>query len=96
MITSGFRNGSGKSQHDRGQAADIQFPNMTSEQIYDVSIWIRENLPFDQLLLEYGGKNPWLHISFNRGGNRSTLASNKFGTRTSPGNYSFGQLRNMT
>jgi len=95
MITSGFRNGSGKSQHERGQAADIQFPNMTDTEIYDASIFIRDNISYDQLILEYGGNRPWIHISFNRGGNRSPLASNKFGTRKSPGNYAFGTLINM-
>jgi len=66
LITSGFRNGTGKSQHERGQATDIQFPNMTWEQIYEVAVYLRDNIPFDQLILEYGGKNPWIHSSFNR------------------------------
>lgn len=95
LITSGFRWGSGKSQHDRGQATDIQFPNMSNSEVYDVAVWINENLPYDQLILEYGGNNPWIHSSFNRDGNRSPLASNKFGTRKSPGNYQFGSLLNM-
>ena len=95
MVTSGFRNGSGKSQHERGQAADIQFPNFTDTEIYNASIFIRDNIPYDQLILEYGGQRPWIHISFNRVGNRSPSSSNKFGTRISPGNYDFGTLRNM-
>ena len=95
LITSGFRNGSGKSQHERGEATDIQFPNMTWEQIYDVAAWIKDNLPFDQLILEYGGTNPWIHSSFSRSGNRPSLASNKFGTRIAPGNYVWTELRNM-
>jgi len=96
LITSGFRYGSGKSQHDRGQAADIQYPNKTWEQIYEVAVWIRDTLPFDQLILEYGGSNPWIHVSFNRSGNRPASASNKFGTRIAPGNYVWGELRNMS
>jgi hypothetical protein len=96
LFTSGFRTGTGKSQHDRGQATDLQFPNFTWEQIYEVAVWIRDNLPFDQLILEYGGKNPWIHSSFNRAGNRPASASNKFGTRISPGNYVWGELRNMS
>jgi len=95
LITSGFRWGSGKSQHDRGQATDIQFPNMTNSEVYDVAVWINQNVPYDQLILEYGGNNPWIHSSFNRGGNRSVTASNKYGTRKSPGNYQFGSLLNM-
>jgi hypothetical protein len=95
LVTSGFRLGRG-SQHDRGQAVDFQFPNMDNQGVYNVSVWIRDNLPFDQLILEYGGYNPWIHCSFNRAGNRSAGASNKFGTRTSPGNYTWGKLIYMT
>ena len=95
VITSGFRTGNGRSQHDKGQAVDIQFPNMSNTEIYNVSKFIRSVLPFDQLILEYGGNRPWIHTSFNRDGNRSALANNKFGTRISPGNYSWLDLRNM-
>jgi hypothetical protein len=95
LITSGFRPGGSVSQHERGQAADLQFPNMTNTEIYNASRYLRDNIPFDQLILEYGGRNPWIHVSFNRAGNRPAIASNKFGTRISPGNYDFGTLRNM-
>ena len=91
LITSGFRLGKG-SQHDRGQAIDFQFPNMNNQGVYDVAIWIKDNLPFDQLILEYGGYNPWIHCSFNRAGNRPVTAGNKYGTRTSPGNYTWGKI----
>lgn len=96
LFTSGFRNGSGKSQHERGQATDLQFPNFTWEQIYEVAVWIKDNLSFDQLILEYGGTNPWIHSSFNRAGNRLSSQYNKFGTRIAPGNYVWGELRNMS
>jgi len=95
LITSGFRIGSGRSQHERGQACDIQFPNKTDTEIYNISRYIRDNIPYDQLILEYGGNRPWIHVSFNRAGNRSPGASNKFGTRISAGNYVWGTLRNM-
>jgi hypothetical protein len=95
IITSGFRTGNGSSQHERGQATDIQFPNMSNTEVYNVAQFIRNTLPFDQLILEYGGNRPWIHSSFNRAGNRPVVASNKFGTRISPGNYVFGELRNM-
>lgn len=92
MITSGFRLGSSTSQHERGQAADIQFRGFTNQQYYDAAIWVRNNIAYDQLILEYGGNRPWLHISFNRSGNRPASASNKFGTRISGNNYSWGKL----
>lgn len=95
IITSGFRAGSSTSQHERGQAADIQFPLKSNTEVYNIAIWIRDNTPFDQLILEYGGNKPWIHVSFNRSGNRPATAFNKFGTRVSPGNYVWGTLKNM-
>lgn len=95
IITSGFRPGSGTSQHERGQAFDIQYPLYTNTQVFNIAEYIRDNLPFDQLILEYGGNRPWIHCSYNRAGNRSVTAGNKFGTRVSPGNYVWGVLKNM-
>jgi zinc D-Ala-D-Ala carboxypeptidase len=63
--------GSSKSQHPKGQAADIQFG--LQRQTYGVAQWIKDNLTYDQLLLEYkttGTGLPWIHISFNKDGNR--------------------------
>jgi len=96
LITSGFRPGSGSSQHERGQACDMQFPKMTNAQIYEIAVWIRDNVAYDQLILEYGGNRPWIHCSFNRAGNRAVSASNKFGTRVSAGSYVWRSLRNMS
>jgi uncharacterized Zn-binding protein involved in type VI secretion len=96
IITSGFRNGSSTSQHERGMAADIQYPKKSNTEIYNIAIWIRDTLPFDQLILEYGGNRPWIHVSFNRFGNRPASASNKYGTRVSPGNYVWRVLKNMS
>jgi len=96
LVTSGFRVGPGRSQHDKGQAADLQYPNLDNQGIYNIAIWIRDTLSFDQLILEYGGNNPWIHVSFNRQGNRPVGTYNKFGTRVSPGNYVWGTLKYMT
>lgn len=96
LFTSGFRIGSSTSQHEKGQAADLQFPGWSNSQIYDAAIWIKANISYDQLILEYGGNRPWIHISFNRAGNRPSSASNKFGTRISGNNYSWRKLINMS
>lgn len=63
-ITSGFRPGQSSSQHEKGQAVDIQFPRKTVEEVYAISKWVRDNVPFDQFILEYGS-NPWFHLSFD-------------------------------
>jgi len=96
VITSGFRLGSGSSQHERGQACDIQYLNYTNEQVFQVAQFIKDNLNYDQTIIEYGGNRPWIHVSFNRAGNRPSSASNKFGTRISAGNYVWRELRYMT
>jgi hypothetical protein len=79
-VTSGYRNfvpkgGATKSQHLQGQAADMQF-NCSRRQYYEIAKWIKDNVPYDQLLLEYkntGTKNPWIHISFKASGNRNQV-----------------------
>ena len=57
--------GSGKSQHCKGQAIDIDdtFGKATNAEMYH---WIKENLNFDQMIWEFGDDdNPaWVHISY--------------------------------
>lgn len=75
IITNSFRP-KGSGQHTKGQACDIQFKGVPPEQYYEIAQWIRDNVPFDQLLLEYkttGTKLPWIHISFNSQHNRSQV-----------------------
>jgi predicted chitinase/uncharacterized protein YcbK (DUF882 family) len=67
IVTSGFRTGSGTSQHERGQAIDMQFPGVANSGYYEIAQWIRDNVPFDQLLLEYKtieSGRAWIHISY--------------------------------
>ena len=92
LVTSGFRTGSSTSQHERGQACDVQFPKMSNAQIFAVAQWVKSNINFDQFILEYLGQKPWLHLSFSRSGNRPNTASNKFGTAASSGSYVWGKL----
>ena len=76
FVTSGFRRGSGTSQHERGQAADIQFSGVAKSDYLDIATWIRENVPHDQLILEFkntGTGLPWIHISCKDSGNRNTI-----------------------
>lgn len=78
FITSGFRPASGTSQHERGQACDMQFSGVSRAEYYDIALWVRENIPHDQFLLEYqsgGSGNPWLHISCKDSGNRNQVAT---------------------
>ena len=64
------------SQHGTGLAADMQFGGgLAAPQLYDAALWIRDNVAYDQLLLEYGTFSGtfqgWVHVSFNPLGNRA-------------------------
>ena len=56
---------SNRSQHSRGQAVDFEVPGIAN---YDLALWIKENLRFDQLILEFytpGKPNSgWVHCSY--------------------------------
>ena len=79
-ITSGYRSeslnkligGSKRSQHCKGQAADIQFRVdgvMNNKAIWDKIIEL--GLPFDQMINEFNYS--WIHISYNEEYNRKSL-----------------------
>lgn len=91
FITSAFRAAQGRnesgnvSQHEKGQAADIQFTGAAGRDYYDIALKLKDALPYDQFILEYGGRNPWIHISHNSSGNRGVVL-----TRTTAGKYISG------
>ena len=66
--------GSGdKSQHVKGQAADFEANSVHNSKLAE---WIKDNLKFDQLILEFPGNDPrdgWVHCSFNRIENRGNV-----------------------
>jgi len=80
MVSSGYRCpelsisiGSSKdSQHCKGQAADFEVANVDN---YDLAVWIKENLEFDQLILECytGGNSGWVHCSYAENGRKEVL-----------------------
>ena len=76
IVTNAYRGKSGKSQHNIGEAADIQFPGVAKSEYYARAQWIRENVSHDQLILEYkntGSGLPWIHISCKDAGNRLAI-----------------------
>ena len=74
-IYSGYRNeilsqkigSSRNSQHCKGEAADFEIFGIGNNEVSD---WIKENLMFDQLILEYwepGEPNSgWVHVSYKK------------------------------
>lgn len=90
-INSGFRclelnrkiGSSDRSQHTKGMAADLEVPGVDNKAVAE---WIRDNLDFDQLILEFYYDNDpssgWVHVSFNPEGNRNQcLTINKHGVK---------------
>lgn len=75
-ITSGFRSprlclavgSSTDSQHARGEAADLEIPGIDN---VTVATFIRDRLPFDQLILENHVRgipdSGWIHVSYRDG-----------------------------
>jgi len=73
IVSSGFRSielchaigSSAKSQHAKGQAADIEIPGVSNK---DLSDWISQNVSFDQVILEFHDpiepNSGWVHVSF--------------------------------
>ena len=78
FISSGYRSkelnevigGSQTSQHSKGEAIDIDMDHRGGPENEEVFHYIRENLPFDQLIWEFGtDKRPdWVHVSYKKGG----------------------------
>ena len=74
-VSSGYRSpelsqaigSSEKSQHCKGEAADLEIFGTPNNEVSD---WIKENLMFDQLILEYyepGQPNSgWVHVSYKK------------------------------
>lgn len=100
-VSSGYRSnelnnaigGSDSSQHTKGEAADIEVPGLSN---YDLAVWIRDNLDYDQLILEAytpGVPNSgWVHVSYRSDGkNRRENLTATFINRKA--HYSFGLVK---
>jgi zinc D-Ala-D-Ala carboxypeptidase len=80
IVSSGYRSpqlnriigGSRTSQHMTGHAADFEIPSIPN---LTVAEWIRDNLSFDQLILEFytGGNTGWIHCSYISNRNRKQI-----------------------
>jgi|TARA_X000001388_G_C2172287_1_gene100312 hypothetical protein len=80
VISSGYRSpelsqkigSSSRSQHCRGEAADLEIPGVSNKELAD---FINENLNFDQVILEFHDPDEinsgWVHVSYVGDKNRS-------------------------
>jgi len=83
VLNSGYRSpdlnaavgGSSKSQHCKGEAADIECPGTPNAELAQ---WIVDNLDFDQCILEFYTPgipdSGWVHVSYKAdGSNRKSI-----------------------
>jgi muramidase (phage lysozyme) len=77
VITSGFRGGSSGSDHNKGQAVDLQFSGHSYSEYYEIAKWIKDNTPYKQILLEYAtrpqGTVAWIHVAASQDGGKSAM-----------------------
>ena len=92
-ISSGYRSkdlnakigGSATSQHCKGQAIDIDMDNSANGVTNaDVFNYIKDNLPFDQLIWEFGNEDncDWVHVSYVPNGRKQILKAFKMNGAT--------------
>lgn len=86
VINSGYRGrvlnreigGSRNSQHCKGEAVDIEVPGVPNLELAE---WIRDNLEFDQLILEFPEESDpsagWVHVSYSRRNRNQTLTATR-------------------
>ena len=75
IITSGYRcpdlndavKGATSSQHMKGEAADFKIRTQNI-QLYDIYLWMVDNLQFDQLIWEVRPNSRWIHVSYKSTG----------------------------
>lgn len=101
IITSGLRpmGSNSKSQHPKGQAADIQFTGHSSSQYIDIAKDILSLVSVDQCILEYrtsvrrgGIPTTWIHVSYTSDSNRRQTFTMDNDKRIS----NFGELKLIT
>lgn len=92
VVTSAYRSpavntgigGSATSDHTKGQAADFEVQGMANKALAE---WIRDNLKFTQLILEFPSKSDpnagWVHCSYDKVNLKcEVLTAVKIGGRT--------------
>lgn len=68
---------------NEGKAANLHFAGVKNEEYYNIAKWMKNNVPYDQIRLEYttfGSGTPWISVVHNPEGNRDVLAPDKIVT----------------
>jgi hypothetical protein len=81
VITSGFRAGISDSDHNIGKAVDLQFKARSFSEYHAIAKWIKSNVPYKQVLLEYATRKTgiisWIHVAASADGKTANMP---FGT----------------
>lgn len=88
VMTNNLRVGSniGAGPHGTGQGMDIQFNNSSGTSIspgeyFAIAVWMKENLAYDQIILEYhtarGPLVAWIHCGIYAGTGKKTAPQNR-------------------
>jgi hypothetical protein len=87
ILTNSLRIGSniGAGPHGTGQSMDVQFTNngvpLPPSAYFAIAQWVKNNLPYNQLILEYhtarGPLVAWLHIGIYAGTGKEVTGANK-------------------
>ena len=81
VVSSGYRcralnklvGGEFNSQHITGEASDIVVLGVDIKQVF---LYIKDNLEYDQLLLEKSKTGNWVHVSYTKNNNRKQAIEN--------------------
>lgn len=72
-INSGFRGKpsvpGGISQHEKGEAVDVQFSGFSPKDYLKAAKWVKKNIPYDQFIFEHGN-SIWFHLSCKKSGSQ--------------------------
>lgn len=73
QLNSGFRPGSSRSDHERGQAFDVQWPGISVNEYFRRMHIVANKLDVKQVICEYGRNACWGHIAGSRTGQKSSV-----------------------
>jgi hypothetical protein len=80
IVTNTYRQGTNNRQHGTGQAVDLQFSGAAPSDYLGIATWIKNNISFNQLLLEVSNGRPWIHVSYFMGTGINVASASKVGT----------------
>jgi hypothetical protein len=64
----------------QGKGVSLHFPGATVTEYYTIAQWIKNNIAFDQLRLEYttlGNQEPWITVTYDQVANRAVDYADK-------------------